>query len=135
MTVPTPDMVRETRRYADELCSCAKQGTRPMRIERFHVHRPIPSRAHDLREPLGIVLIGLVHLHLERGARMPCIKADDIEASAAQLMHKPRRHRASLQPNTRLLSRMPSYGSLDLLRFRWALAPPQPETGLIDDAN
>src|SRR5208282_1632144 len=47
-----PDMVRQTRRHADELRPCTKQRTCPMGIERFHVHRPIPSRAHDLREPL-----------------------------------------------------------------------------------
>jgi hypothetical protein len=49
-----------------------------MRIERFHMHRPIPSRAHDLREPLGIVLISLIHLHLERGTGMPRIEANDV---------------------------------------------------------
>jgi len=39
-----------------------------MGVERLHVLRSIPSCAHNLRESLRIVLIGLVHLHLERGA-------------------------------------------------------------------
>ena len=35
----------------------------------IHMHRLIPPRAHDVRQPLGIVLVGLVHLHLKRGNR------------------------------------------------------------------
>src|SRR5208283_5287995 len=82
----------------DELRSCTKQRTCPMGIERFHVHRPIPSRAHDLCEPLGIVSVGLVHLHLECGTGMSRIEANNVEPSLAQFMHKPRRHRAGFNP-------------------------------------
>jgi hypothetical protein len=33
-----PDMVRQTRRHADELCSGPEQRARPIRIQRLHVH-------------------------------------------------------------------------------------------------
>ena len=79
----TSDVVRQSCRHADELHPGAKQGARLMSVERLHVHRSIPPRAHDLRQSFRVILIGLVHLHLERGAGMPCVKADDIEASAA----------------------------------------------------
>ena len=44
------DVVRRTRRGADKLRPGAKQGARSMGFERHHVHRSIPSRAHNLRE-------------------------------------------------------------------------------------
>jgi hypothetical protein len=42
-------MAADSRPSAD-LCTKA----RSMGIERLHVHGSIPSRAHDLRQPLGI---------------------------------------------------------------------------------
>jgi hypothetical protein len=86
-----------------------------MGIERLHMHGPIPSCAHDLRQPLGIVLIGLVHLHLERGTRVPCIKADDVEPPAAQFMHKPRCHRPGFNSNAGVISRAASHNPLNRL--------------------
>jgi len=53
------DVVRQPRCHADELRSCTEQGARPVGVERLHVHRPIPPRAHDLRQSLRVVLIGL----------------------------------------------------------------------------
>ena len=106
-----------------------------MSIERLHVHGPIPSRAHDLRQPLRVVLVGFVHLHLERSAGVPRIEADDVEPAAAQLVHKPRRHRAGLDADPGLFSRVPLHRPLDLPGVRGTLAPPQPATGLIDHAD
>ena len=64
---------------------------------------PIPPRPHDLCQALGIVLVSLVHLHLERGARVPRLKAEDVEPSPSQLAHKPGRHRAGLDANPGVL--------------------------------
>src|ERR1700759_3567357 len=100
-------MVRQTRGHTNELRPCPKQRTRPMRIERFHVHRPIPSRANDLCEPVGIVLVGLVHLPLECGTGMSRVEANDAKASLAQFMHKPWGHRTSFNPDARIVSCMP----------------------------
>jgi hypothetical protein len=44
--------------------------------------RPIPSRAHDLRQSLGIIVIGLVDLHLER-LRIPTKSAGYPEVASA----------------------------------------------------
>ena len=74
------------------------------------------TRAHDLREPLGIVLIGLIHLHLERGTGMPRIEADHVEPAPAQFMDKPRCHRASFNPDACIIARMPPHSPLN--RFR-----------------
>jgi len=128
-------VVRQPRRHADELRSCAEQGTRPMGVERLHVHGPIPARAHDLRQPLRVVLVGLVELHLERGACVPGVQAGDVEPSAAQFMHEPRRHRTGFQPDMRVVSRMPPHHPLDLLRVRGALATPHPAAGLVNHTD
>jgi len=89
--------------------SCARtpSSARPVDVERFHVHRPIRSGAHDLRQTLGVVLVGLVHLHPERGARVPGVEANNVEPPAAQLMHKPRLHRPGLDADPGVISRMP----------------------------
>jgi hypothetical protein len=54
-----------------------------MRIEGLHVNRPIPSRAHDLGQPFGVVLVSLIELHLQSGLHPPGIKTRDIEAGGA----------------------------------------------------
>jgi hypothetical protein len=51
-----------------------------------------------LRQPLGIVLVGLVHLHLKRGTGMSSIETDHVEPAPAQFMHKPWRRRAIFNP-------------------------------------
>ena len=70
-----------------------------MRIEGLHVDRPIPSRTHDLRQPLGVVLVGLVEPHLQRGLHAPGVQALDVKASAAQAMHQPGRSLIAAPPS------------------------------------
>lgn len=90
------------------------------------MHRPVPSRAHDLCEPLRIILIGLIDLHLERGSRMSRIEACDVKCATAQLMHKPQRHRASLEFDAGVVSNMPSHHPLYLFRIQSPLTAPNP---------
>jgi hypothetical protein len=52
---------------------------------KLDVNRSIPAGANDLGQSLGVILIILVDLHLERGARMPRIEANHFEAEIAQL--------------------------------------------------
>ncbi|CAN1724215.1 protein of unknown function [Hyphomicrobium sp. 1Nfss2.1] len=44
-------------------CLC-RQCRQLQERQELDVHRPIPTRAHDLRQALGVVLIVLVQLHL-----------------------------------------------------------------------
>src|SRR5215472_10449709 len=106
-----------------------------MGVERLDMHRPIPSRAHDLRQSLRIILIGLVDLHLECSPRMPGVKAGDVEPAATQFVYQPRRHWTGFDAVTGVLSGMPTHRRLDVFRVRRALTPPQPATGIVDDAN
>src|SRR6266478_5075203 len=99
------------------------------------MHRPIPSRAHDLRQSLSVVLIGLVDLHFERSPRMPCIKACDGKTATAQLVHQPWRHRTGLDTDAGIRSAMLPHGTLDLFRIGGALATPQSATGIVHDTN
>src|SRR4051812_42487153 len=106
-----------------------------MSVERLDVHRPVPSGAHDLRQTLGVILVGLVHLHLERGARVPGVETGDIEAARAQFMHEPWRHRPGLDPKLGILSRMPPYDARNLLRIGRTLAAPKPRPGLVNNTD
>jgi len=149
-------MVRQPCRHAHELRLGAKQGTRTVGIKRLHVHRPMPSCPHGLRQDLRVVLVGLVHPHLEGSTGMRRIKAGNVEPSAAQPRHKPRRHGTSLNTTLGILSRMPPYRTFDLPWVGCALAAsrfgrsrrrrlpsvstkrPNQQTGLLDsfhDAN
>jgi hypothetical protein len=95
---------------------CARQRTCPMRIERLDVHRPIPTRAHDLCEALGIVPVGLVHPHLARGAGLSRVQANHVEPALAQLIDPPWRHRTSFNPNAGIIARMPPHSPLNQFR-------------------
>jgi hypothetical protein len=88
--------VGQLRRHADELSPSAEESSCAVRIEGLHVHCPIPSRAHDLRQPLSIVLVGLVQPHLQCDLHLPGIQTLDVKAGAAQPMNEPGRHRAGL---------------------------------------
>ena len=112
-----------------------EQGTRAVRVKRLHVHRPTPSRPHDLRQALRVVLVGLVHLHLQRSTGVPGIKAGDVEPSCAQFMHQPGRHGAGLDPGSRIFSRQLPHHPLDLPWVRGALTAPEPASCLVHDAR
>jgi hypothetical protein len=84
-----------------------------MCIEGLHVYRAIPSRAHDLGQPFGIVLVGFIELHLQGGFDPAGIKTLDIEAGSAQPMDNPGRHRASLDSDFCVLSGMPEHSCRD----------------------
>jgi hypothetical protein len=55
-------------------------------------------RLIDLRQALSVVLVGLVHLHLEREAGLPCVEAGDVETACAQFMHKLGHHETVSTP-------------------------------------
>jgi hypothetical protein len=78
-----------------------------MSIKGLHMDHPIPPRAHDLRQPFSIVLVGLVQSHLQRHLHLPGVQTPNVDASAAQPMNKPGRHRTGLDThlgvNTRML--------------------------------
>ena len=114
-------------------CVLGPGGARAAAIKRLHAHGPTPPRAHDLRQTLRVVLAG--HLHLERGAGLPRVKADDIQPSAAWLMHKPRHHRTGHLTKLRVRSRMPSYCPPDLLGSVRNWPRQGRRGGLFEDAN
>jgi transposase len=74
-------------------------------------------------------------LHLEGGAGVPGVETNDLKPQSAKFMHEPWRHRASLDPNAGVISRMSAHRSGDLFRRRGALTPPQSKAGIVDDAN
>jgi hypothetical protein len=54
-------------------------------FERLGVNGPVPASANDLSQSLRVVLIRLVDLHLEGGARMPAIETNDFEPASQRL--------------------------------------------------
>src|SRR6516225_5089760 len=104
-----------------------------MGLERLDMNGPIPPRAHDLRQSLRIVRIGLVDLHLECRPRVPSVQACDFEPAAAQFVHEPWRHGAGLDADTRILFGMPTHHPLNMFRVRRAMATPQPTTGIVNN--
>jgi hypothetical protein len=78
------DVVRQSRRHADELRPSAKQGARTVSVKRLHMHRPIPSRAHDLRQSLRIVLVGLGYVR-QRGGIWGVIEVAVDQAAAVEI--------------------------------------------------
>src|SRR3954469_13951934 len=106
-----------------------------MRVERLHVDRPIPSRAHDLGQPFGVVLVGLVELHLQSGLHFPGVQTLDIEASAAQTVNKPGGHRTGLDPHFGIGTGIFRNASRNCSRIGDADAAPKPLALLVDNAD
>jgi hypothetical protein len=78
---------------------------------------------------------GAVHTCSKRGTSVPHIKADDVELSTSQFVHKPERHGASLDADLGVFSRMPPDCPFNLPWVGGALAAPQPATSLVYDAD
>ncbi len=106
-----------------------------MRIQRLHVNRTIPASSYDLGKPLGIILIGLVDLHLERGARMSCIETNNIETAPSKFMHQPRRHGTGLDANMRIITRMAADRRFNSIGFGGANATPEAVAIYINNTN
>jgi len=101
----------------------------------FLANGPAPAGANDLSQSLGVVLIRLIYLHLEGGADVPSVETNDFKSESAEFMHKPWRHRASLDPNAGVIPRMSTHRCGNLFRRRGALATPQSAPDIVDDAN
>jgi hypothetical protein len=129
------DMVGQSGCHAHELRPRAENCSRTVASERLDVNRPIPAGANDLGQSLGVILIILVDLHFERGARMPRIEANHLEAEIAQFMHNPWRHGAGFDPYPSFVARVSAQGDADLFWKREALAPPYSPAVLVNDAN
>ena len=106
-----------------------------MAVERLHANLPEPAGANDLSQSFRVVPIRLVDLHLEGGAGVPGVETNDLKSQSAKLMHEPWRHRARLDPNAGVISRMSAHRSGDLFRLCGALTPPQSMASIVDDAN
>jgi hypothetical protein len=74
-------------------------------------------------------------LHLQRSARVPRIKACDIEPATPQLVHKPGSHRPCLKANAGIVASVVAYRRINLLGRRSANAPPDPVASWIDNAD
>ena len=75
------------------------------------------------------------NLHLERGACMPRIEANHLEAEIAQFMHYPWRHGAGFDPYPSIVARVSAQGDADLFWNRGALTSPYSPAVLVNDAN
>jgi hypothetical protein len=84
-----------------------------------------------LRQPLGIIAVGLVELHAQRRSSMPRVKADHVETSRAELMND----RTSLNADPRPRASMLQHRPHNLLGRRNALAPPLAMAFTIDNAE
>jgi len=85
--------------------------------------------------PSAIVLVGLVHLHLQCRTCVSSVETNNIQSPLAERVHEPWRHRAGFQPDTSVLSRMPFYDSFELHGIGGALTTPYPSAGLVDNAD
>src|SRR6476620_2795976 len=127
--------VGEPRRHAHELGARSEECPSAMRIEGLHVDRPIPSRAHDLGQPFGVVLVGLVELHLQSGLHFPGVQTLDIETSAAQTVNEPGCHRTGLDAHFGVDTSMLRNASRNCSRIGGADAAPKPPALLVDNAD
>src|SRR3954465_15873151 len=106
-----------------------------MRIEGLYVDRPIPSRAHDLGQPFGVVLVGLVELHLQSGLHSPGVQPRDIGGGAAQAVNEPGCHRTGLDAHFGVDTSIFRNASRNWLGISGADAAPKPSALLVDNAD
>jgi hypothetical protein len=99
------------------------------------MNRPVPPGANNLSQSFCIVLICLVDLHLEGGACVPSVEANDFQPEIAEFMHKPRCHRSGFDPYAGANSSMAADQNADLVWNCGTLTPPQSGASIVDDAD
>lgn len=70
-----------------------------LRVEGFDVDFAKPTRAHDLRDPFGVVLVSLVHLHRESRFGMPRVDAHNGDPKSLKSVEVPNAQRPGLESN------------------------------------
>ena len=68
-------------------------------LDALHLDFPVPSRADDLGQAVGIVGVALVDLQRQGGPSVTRVQAHHRQLEGAQLVHQPGRQRAALQPD------------------------------------
>src|SRR5215467_14622621 len=71
------DLVHHIGAHADELGADAEHGAGRVACQAFDADFAIPSHPDNLRQSLGIVLVGLVDLKAEGSLSVPGVEADD----------------------------------------------------------
>jgi hypothetical protein len=99
------------------------------------MNRPVPPGTNDLSQSFCIVLICLVDLHLEGGACVPSVEANDFQPEIAEFMHKPRCHRSGFDPYAGVNSSMAADQNADLFWNCGALTPPESVASIVNDAD
>src|SRR5215471_18041025 len=82
----TADLVHHIGAHADQLGADTEHGTGRVAFQAFDPDFPIPPHPDNLRQSLGIVLVGLVDLKAEGSLSMPGVEADNGQAHCLQPM-------------------------------------------------
>ena len=106
-----------------------------MAAEAFDAHFAIPARLHDLRQPIGIILVALVYLCTHRRFRVAGIKTHHRKAHRFQGMPMPRAEWATFKPNPNNTSCFGFNRCCNVVRRRAALPSPDSLSVAADDAQ
>lgn len=95
-----PGRVLDIEQLAFEIAPEREQQAQPIACRALDMHGPEPARADDMRQRLGIVLVGLVALCRHRRARIAGLQTDHRNAQRLQLGMQPGRERSGLVADT-----------------------------------
>src|SRR5581483_1848066 len=121
--------------HANDLKSDAEHRAHRMTIQVLHSDLAIPTHAHELGEPTGIVLVGLVQLHAEPRLRVTRIDADDGHTKLFQAVIVPCRQRTGFEADTASPRRLVPNRCRDRVRRRSASTLPTDASLVVNNAN
>jgi hypothetical protein len=91
------DLVRQLPDGLAQLTARRDQRPGQHAVEAFNADRPVEPNLGQMRQTIGIVRIGLVGCHVERGLGMARVDADRRQSLRAQYMIEPYRQRPCLE--------------------------------------
>ena len=86
--------------------SCVGAPSRPACLAALDPHFAIPARPHQLRQTLGIIAIGLVDPHVQRGLGLAGVETNHRQPSVGQRLPQPSPQRPGLQSDPHILGSM-----------------------------
>jgi hypothetical protein len=129
------DLIGEIDGHAHQLGPGADEMAHGMGCETLDPRFPIPARAHELGQGLGIVRVGFVALERRRRPGMPCLEAHHWHTTFLQAVIEPGRQKAGLQSDAYQLCRITAKSRGERLRVAWSFAAPNCPASLVEDMD
>ena len=129
------DLIGEVGRNIEKLSTGGRDRLREHGVAALDAHLLVPAGANEMRQPIGVVGIGLVGPHIERALGSPSIKAYHRQPTFTQFRPEPGGQRPGLEADPHRTRRMLADGRLEFVGMARTLTAPDAPASFVKNVN